>query len=234
MFGLTPLWRIATVPLIQLKSLREARPYRSHLRTRGTTRRRARQGETGSCPSFRRVSRRPWPPPPSPSCCKRRRSPRARIPSPQAAPPTKSSEDPAFRRPRGFRGRDARLHRHGARCAGARHRPAAGLEPKPYDFLKARSAGRQCQPEPVAPGAAQPHPRPVQGDRSRLPGARLRPRQHDHHRRRQRPDPDRPAARRRDRARGARALSTSTGRRSRWAPSSTPTATPTTSAASRA
>ena len=88
--------------------------------------------------------------------------------------------------------------------------PGTGPRPvwsmKPYDFLKQERGSRQRQPEPVAAGAAQRDPRPVQGDRARLPGARLRHLQHDDRRRRHRPDHRRHAAADRDRARRAGAL----------------------------
>ena len=80
-----------------------------------------------------------------------------------------------------------------------------------------RASAADRQPEPVAAGAAQRHPRPVRGHRRHLPGARLRHLQHDADRGPDRLDRGRPADRARDRRGrdGLRARSTSATSRCR-------------------
>ena len=132
------------------------------------------------------------------SCGRARRGlPRRRPPPARRQPKAEmaSGRRPATRAHRGAepRGRRRRCRRRRATRTSTR-RPAASSPPstrrrsrredgrvvwelESYDFLDG-DAARHRPPEPLAPGAAQPHRRPLRAGAGLLPAARLRPLEH--------------------------------------------------------
>ena len=119
----------------------------------------------------------------------------------------------AARRSAGLRGRAARARRRRRRRRDRRAPTARRSGTRPRTPSSHGDAPASVNPEPVAAGEAQRHPRPLRGHRRRLPGARLRPLEHDAHRGQDRLDRRRPAHLARDRR----------ARRSRWRASTSAT-----------
>ena len=115
----------------------------------------------------------------------------------------------------GLRAGAARLRRHAARRADREPDARRGVGSLALRLRAGRGLSRDGASRALAPGAAQPEPRPLQGDRRRLPGPRLRHLQRHLHRRRDRLRGDRSADHRRAGRRGARPDAQASGRQTR-------------------